>query len=44
MSFLIEQKLLENAKIEKLTCDILGNFKTLWNVSIWRIFPNENFK
>ena len=34
MSLLKEQKLLENAKIEKLTCDILGNFQTLWNVSI----------
>ena len=24
------QKLVENAKIEKLICDILGDFQTLW--------------
>ena len=28
-NFLIGQKLLENAKIEKLKCDILGDFQTL---------------
>ena len=27
---LMEQKLVENAKIEKLKCDILGDFQTLW--------------
>ena len=27
---LIEQKMLESAKIEKLKCDILGDFQTLW--------------
>ena len=26
---LMEQKLVENAKIEKLKCDILGDFQTL---------------
>ena len=26
----MEQKLVENAKIEKLKCDILGDFQTLW--------------
>ena len=30
VNFLIGQKLLENAKIEKLKCDILGDFQTLW--------------
>ena len=29
-SILIGQKLVENAKIEKLKCDILGDFQTLW--------------
>ena len=29
-SILIRQKLVENAKIGKLVCDILGDFKTLW--------------
>ena len=27
---LIEQKLIENAKIEKFKCDILSNFQTMW--------------
>ena len=31
MSVLIGQKLVENAKIEKFKCDILGNFQTLCN-------------
>ena len=30
MSFLIGQKFVENAKIGKLKCDILGDFQTLW--------------
>ena len=30
-SVLIGQKLMENAKIETLTWDILGDFQTLWN-------------
>ena len=29
-SILIGQKLVENAKIEKLKCDIFGDFQTLW--------------
>ena len=29
-SLLIGQKLVENGKIEKVKCDILGNFQTLW--------------
>ena len=30
MSILIGQKLVKNAKIENLKCDILGDFQTLW--------------
>ena len=30
-SVLIGQKLVENAKIEKFKCDILGDFQTLWS-------------
>ena len=29
-SILNEQKLVENAKIDKLKCDIFGDFQTLW--------------
>ena len=29
-SVLIEQKLVENAKIGKIKCDIYGDFQTLW--------------
>ena len=29
-SFLIGRKLVENAKIETLKCDILGGLRTLW--------------
>ena len=29
-SVLIGQKLIENAKIQKFKCDILGDFQTLW--------------
>ena len=29
-SILIGQKLVENAKIESLKCDIFGDFQTLW--------------
>ena len=31
-SLLIRQKLVENAKIDKLKWDILSDFQTLWNV------------
>ena len=31
-SVLLGQTLVENAKIEKFKCDILGNFQTLWNL------------
>ena len=31
MSVLVGQKLVENAKIDKLKCDILGDFQTLGN-------------
>ena len=30
MSHLIGQKLMGNGKIEKLKCDIFGDFQTLW--------------
>ena len=30
-SVLIGQNLVENAKIEKFKCDILGDFQTLWS-------------
>ena len=29
-SVLIGQKLVENAKIQKIKCDILSNFQTMW--------------
>ena len=29
-SVLIEQKLVENAKIKKFKCDILSNFQRMW--------------
>ena len=32
-SFWIGQKLVENAQIEKLKCDILSNFQTLWQAT-----------
>ena len=35
VNFLIGQKLLENAKIEKLKCDILGDFQTLWESDLY---------
>ena len=34
MSILIKQKLVENAKIENLKCDILGDFQTMWSVEL----------
>ena len=34
-SILIVQKLVENAKMPKFKCDILGNFQTLW------MYPNK---
>ena len=34
-SILIGQTLVENAKIEKFNCDILGDFQTLW---LFRIY------
>ena len=33
-SVLIGQKLVENAKIKKLKCDILSSFQTMWNYSL----------
>ena len=30
-SVLIGQKLVENAKIQKIKCDILSNLQTMWN-------------
>ena len=33
-SILIGQKLVENAKIENLKCDILGDFQTMWSVEL----------
>ena len=39
-SVLIGQKLLENAKIHKFNCDILGNFQTFW---FWMIFQHFFF-
>ena len=30
-SILLRQDLLENAKIEKFKCDLLGDFQTLWH-------------
>ena len=35
-STLIWQKLVENAKIEKIKCDILSNFHTMWTRKISR--------
>ena len=32
-SIIIGQKMVKNAKIEKLKCDILTNFQTLWNLT-----------
>ena len=29
-SLLIRQKVVENAKVQKLKCDIFSNFQTLW--------------
>ena len=34
-SILIRQKLVENAKIKKLQCDILCNVQTLWRTFSW---------
>ena len=34
-SILKGQKMVENAKIEKLKCDILSDFQTKWNVSFF---------
>ena len=39
----IGQKLMENAKIEKLKCDILGDFQTLWNRTGFLKNSNETF-
>ena len=35
MSILIGQKLVENAKIHKLKCDISSNFQTMWTFFFW---------
>ena len=37
-SILIRQKLVENAKIDKLKCDLLGDFQTLCTFVIMDIF------
>ena len=43
MSLLIGQKLAENAKIEKLKCDILDDFQTLWGVeNYWKSLMSVN--
>ena len=43
-SDLIGQKLVENAKIKKFICDILGDFQTLWTgqliIKKWLKMPN----
>ena len=31
-SILISQKFMENAKIEKLKCDIFSDFQTMWTI------------
>ena len=36
-SILIGQKLVENAKIENLKCDILGDFQTLCKMQMGKI-------
>ena len=33
-SVLIGQKMVENAKIQKFKCDILGDFQTMWTFKI----------
>ena len=43
-SILVGKKLAENAKFEKLKCDILSNFQTMWTTKLWTrkfydIFP-----
>ena len=47
-SFLIGQKLVENAKIEKFKCDIFGDFQTLYagkkNVLVLKIFFFQDTK
>ena len=40
-SILKGQKLMESAKIEKLKCDILGDFQTLWAVAAAGVSDNE---
>ena len=40
-SVLIGQKLVENAKIEKFKCDILGDFQTLCLISISQMKVTE---
>ena len=34
-SVLIGQKLVENAKIKEIKCDILSNFQTTWSLYFW---------
>ena len=40
-SDLIGQKLVENAKVQKLKCDILSNFQTMWHG--WNSRISSNF-
>ena len=47
MSVLIGQKLLENAKIDKFICDVLGDFQTLcarYTYSSSGVFPDFTVK
>ena len=37
-SVLIDQKLMENAKIEKFKCDTMSNFQTMFQQRNWGIF------
>ena len=42
-SIFIEQKLVDNAKIEKLKCDILSDFQTLWFSAIEEVQKKSGF-
>ena len=36
------EKLVENTKIRKFKCDILGDFQTLWNIATTNFCPLKN--
>ena len=40
-SILKGQKLMENAKIQKIKCDILSNFQTMWSYRDVSCRPNK---